>query len=388
MGIALLVVGLVLVVFATWVMVRHARNGKTIGPLVIVIFLGGLVSAGFGISDLNSSPSSTGMSSTGDTVIHYGPQTPRDNCKDGFYVQPAAHAENKVSSVQTTGDPTTWPAQAVQIAKHDPAVLQLYWNETPNGQKNPLTQAQLAKLVGAQGTKNYGCYTAAGRDLWNQMKGAYENATVTAGKAPAVGVNTGVNASTDTAFQEPSGPITGNRTAAVIKFQDGSVIWEMQRCKNIVTTSEILAIPGPSTPTCESVYGPSVTGNYIPGAYPNGCVKHCPKVACGPNGTNAPPVQSNPGIDTSPTPGYTPGGAEQVTQAQAPPANPYTPNPAYGSNPPPGQSAPPGADNGNTSGGGSSGVSHPTGTTTPGGTTPATGSDPCADPNATTCTAG
>jgi hypothetical protein len=344
------------------------------------------------------------------STVALGPQKPRGNCQDGFYVQAAAHAGNKVSSALTTGDPKTWPAQAMEIAKHDPAVLQLYWNKTPNGMKFPITDAH--QLVGAPGSPDYGCYTALGRDIWNQALGAYENATIVASQAPSFGVNTGVNASTDTPFQEPAGTITGNLTAAKITFQNGTMVWEMQRCKNIVSTSPIPGIPTqgsvPSgtvptgtvpTTTPHTCAQQSVGKDLVTGTYPN-CVKQCiNQTACGPNGINAPPVAAG---DPGHTPGYVPGSAETAAGAQTPPIDPYKPNPVYGSNPPPGQNAPPGADGGNPTGGGTAGVSNPSGTPNPGGgaaqaptttvvTTPtgttivSTGGNPCADPNTPGC---
>jgi hypothetical protein len=319
----------VIVLVAAFVAWRVWRIRLIFAAIPVVIVL--LFAIGVFGSSPNHSTSGGNSTTAAQTPVDLGPQQPRNNCQDGFYVLVEPHAGNKVSSVQTTGDPTTWPTQVMQIAMHDPAVLQLYWNKTPAGQKSPITDVH--QLVGAKGTLDYGCYTAAGRDLWNKMDGAYINATVKPGVAPAVGINTGVLAGSDTPFQEPAGAISGDRTAAVITFQNGTTIWEMKRCKNIVTSSNS-PIPGiqtmvpPSTPsvpnttpttvppTPKTCADESVGKDIVTGTYPN-CTKHCVSAtACGVNGQDSNHPQQGNGNLAEPTAGHTSGAAEANAAAQ------------------------------------------------------------------------
>jgi hypothetical protein len=417
-----LVIGIAIVV-ATVIIVRHRirhspRGLRLFGALTAVaaVVVGGIMVVS-GASSLGaaSPPAHHHTSTTTTTAPKPAPLPKRTDCLDGDYVTVLPHAGNKASSVPTTGPQSGYWLQALAVAKHDYANLVLYWNKSPEGKLNPITTpAQMAALVGAKGTPDYGCYTIAGVDLWNKLQGEWAAAQSTAAQAPGYGVNTGVQASSDTAFQEPAGPITGDLTADKLTFPNGDVIYILKRCKNVVTTSSSTNLPtlvpsAPGTPTpglsCASL---SVGKDLIVGTWPN-CTKVCVNATdCGPNGVNAPKVSANDPAQVAPTPYYGGRGtAEKVTAAQAPPANAYQPNPNYGSNPQAGQASPPGADNGNGTGGGSAGVSNPTGTPNPGGgtaqptqtttvttptgtttvTIPGTG-NPCDDPNSPACTAG
>jgi hypothetical protein len=163
------------------------------------------------------------------------------------------------------------------------------------------------------------------------------------------------------------------------------------------TTTTTHTTPPPTTTTTHTTPPPTTTTTHTtppPTTTTPPAVKVCYKAApgCGPNGVNAPSVQSgNPGG----TPNYTPGTAEKVTGAQQAPATPYQPNPVYGSNPPAGGAAPPGAGNGVPSGT-SAGVGAPSGTPNPGGavaqpstppsaTSTGPSGNPCENPNAPGC---
>jgi len=159
-----------------------------------------------------------------------------------------------------------------------------------------------------------------------------------------------------------------------------------------IAVHKVILPPGTTTATPPP---PPVKTGPPPSSVTPPQVKICYKAApgCGPNGVNAPSVQSgNPGG----TPNYVPGTAEKVTSAQqAPVTNPYVPNPVYGSNPPAGSVSPSGADNGvpsGTSGGviAPSGTPNPTGATAqpsiaPTGTTSGSTGNLCEDPNALGC---
>lgn len=97
--------------------------------------------------------------------------------------------------------------------------------------------------------------------------------SVTAGEAPANGYNTGVKSVTgDTGTMtvvvgadQPG--ISGDRKAIRIELEDGTVIWVMARCGNIVTEAKPPLPPGPTDEkdACPNISGnqPSVPDGYI-----------------------------------------------------------------------------------------------------------------------------
>jgi hypothetical protein len=88
------------------------------------------------------------------------------------------------------------------------------------------------------------CLSAAGRDLYNQFAGALnaKGTTFAEGDAPATGYNSGVSGGTYQVYATPG--VTGNRKAIKVTLANGTVVWIMVRCGNVVYST-----PPPGVPT-------------------------------------------------------------------------------------------------------------------------------------------
>lgn len=91
------------------------------------------------------------------------------------------------------------------------------------------------------------CLSSAGRDLYNQFAGALnaKGTTFAEGDAPANGYNTQVSGGIFQVFSAPG--VTGNRKAIKVTMSNGTVVWIMVRCANVVYSS-----PPPGVPTTPS----------------------------------------------------------------------------------------------------------------------------------------
>lgn len=392
--IALLIISLIILAVAgvVWFFMRVWAPIMTVvtalgAALLLVFFI--VLAASSGGSGKTSASNQPSPSPSASSLNFTYTQLPAKDCDGGYNVVEDPNIGNRVVSTGVPGTAQKSVDTVMKIAQHDPRVLYLYYNAAPMGQNKPLKT--VTELVDPKA--HNGCYSEEGRLIYGETLGAYESAVKAVGQAPAVGINTGIY-NHGSPFQEPAGPITGNRTATLVTFKNGQQMAILHRCGNVVVKKPIPHIPTPQpkpkpkphphptptptpTPTCK---GPSNEVSVVNGQ----CVKHCPKAGgCGPNGQNAPPVQQdNPGG----TKGYGGGGcdAECVSGHQTPPADPYSPDPTYGSHPSPGQSAPPGAGNPSDPPGGSSGTGAPQGSPNPGGGTAQPG-NPCEDPNAPGC---
>jgi hypothetical protein len=161
--------------------------------------------------------------------VDFGPQRKADQCVAGFNVKLDKNNGNKlVSKGIDTAHPHHAVKQILKYAKHDPRILQVYWNASPLGKKHPVKDAKSL-------TKN-GCYTAHARDLYNQLLAEYKTATVKKSSV-TYGRNTGAYPNGN-AFQESAGAITGDTRAVRIKFSNGDVIYALHRCGNVVTKTK------------------------------------------------------------------------------------------------------------------------------------------------------
>jgi hypothetical protein len=162
------------------------------------------------------------------------PQKTPDQCVDGFNVVLDKNLNDRLIS---EGVDVSHPKKAIDevltSAKHDPRNLQVYYNATPLGKQAPVKDSK--SLV------EDGCYSAEGRDIWNQTYAQYKSATVKRSQAPAEGTNTFVNASTGS-YQE-TGQITGNRDAVKVTFTNGDRVHILKRCGNVVSETPIPNVP-------------------------------------------------------------------------------------------------------------------------------------------------
>lgn len=80
-----------------------------------------------------------------------------------------------------------------------------------------------------------GCLSQEGQVLWYQFEGALtaKGTTVTVGEAPSNGTNSGVDSNGTFGVAEQPG-VNGDRKAIYIELRDGSSVWIMVRCGNVV----------------------------------------------------------------------------------------------------------------------------------------------------------
>ncbi len=91
------------------------------------------------------------------------------------------------------------------------------------------------------------CLSTAGQTLFHQFEGALnaKGTTFAEGDAPANGYNTQVSGGIFQVFSAPG--VTGNRKAIKVTMSNGTVVWIMVRCANVVYSS-----PPPGVPTTPS----------------------------------------------------------------------------------------------------------------------------------------
>jgi hypothetical protein len=82
------------------------------------------------------------------------------------------------------------------------------------------------------------CLSQDGQELYYQLKGALnaQGTVVEEGDAPSNGTNTGISDDVFGAADQPG--VSGDRKAIKITFPDGTVIWIMVRCGNVVYPGE------------------------------------------------------------------------------------------------------------------------------------------------------
>ena len=168
-------------------------------------------------------------------------------------------------------------------------------------------------------TDNKGCATDATVKLKIALDVARATArSITLGEAPVNGTNTGVQ--NGQVVSDPGGTISGNRKAIKIVLADGSTIWIMARCGNIVTSGPPIFPPGKTdNPPCTDKCTPPIIHVCLPPT-PHGTWPLCKdgSIVAPSTDTTAPTGGGN-----SVVPG--PGAPTQIVVL---PATPYTPPPA------------------------------------------------------------
>jgi hypothetical protein len=97
---------------------------------------------------------------------------------------------------------------------------------------------------------NDNCLSAAGQILYYQFEGALnaKGTTFAEGDAPATGYNSGVNG--NGTYQVYAAPgVTGNRKAIKVTLPNGTVVWIMIRCGNVVYSTPPPGVPTTTPPT-------------------------------------------------------------------------------------------------------------------------------------------
>ena len=177
-------------------------------------------------------------------------------------------------------------------------------------------------------TDSKGCATDATVKLKIALDVARATArSITLSEAPTNGTNTGVE--NGQVVSDPGGTIGGNRKAIQIVLSDGTTIWIMARCGNIVTSGPPIFPPGKTDNPCPP-------GNEIPDCAPKSThAKDYTLPEAKPSVTNGPvPVEIPPVVVTTvpggggvvDTPTNTPG-TETGTTAPGATAPPPTPTP-------------------------------------------------------------
>lgn len=279
---------------------------------------------------------------------------------------------NKGGKIISTGIDTSNPvkglSQIEDVAAHDPRVLTLYWNASP-----------LAKTNGAitnpsSLSDGHGCYTQDAANKFEELKGAYESASATPSTAPANGNNTGaVSGGTVYQISGVSGAAS-SRSAIEFKFPDGTIVYAMKRCGNLVTPPGTTIPKVPTKPGPSPKPKPSPSHSPSPSPSPSPSSSKCATLHHNSNGTTtcgtplSGPEQQNPKAEPSTT-GYPGNGETVIAKETASPSDPYSPDPTYGTQ----GSPPPGKDTGTGRTGTGAGIGpSPAGPSAPGGTTPVT----------------
>lgn len=185
-----------------------------------------------------------------------------------------------------------------------------------------------------------GCATDAAVELSTRIQLAIAGAkSITPSTAPSTGYNSSVV--NNAVVGASSSGISGNRKAILITLSDGTQVWIMARCGNLVTTGPVT--PPPSSPpsgctgtSCNGTPSCTETGTCTPPTceQQNGG-KECKVAAQDPVNQGNAPVGGGRNQDPGP------GTYQAPTQVTQPPSTPYTPP------------APPAPTTGSSSGSGS-----------------------------------
>jgi hypothetical protein len=145
-------------------------------------------------------------------------------------------------------------------------------------------------------TDSKGCATDATVKLKIGLDVAIATAhSITLGEAPANGTNTGVE--NGKVVSDVGGTISGNRKAIQIVLSDGTTIWIMARCGNIVTSGPPIFPPGKTdNPPCQE------TGTCVPVVCPPNLPHGTPATGCKDTPAQAPNHSGGNGTSYSPTP--------------------------------------------------------------------------------------
>jgi len=173
------------------------------------------------------------------------------------------------------------------------------------------------------------CLSAAGRDLYNQFAGALnaKGTTFAEGDAPATGYNSGVNSNgTYQVYATPG--VTGNRKAIKVTLANGSVVWIMVRCGNVVYSTPPPGVPTTTPPTTTPPTTPPTLEKKVPSQDP--AAQGNAPVGGGKN------IDPGPGVYVPPAQMSQPPAAPRVN-----PAPPVVKAPPIGSIPDPVQPPPP-----------------------------------------------
>ncbi len=142
-------------------------------------------------------------------------------------------------------------------------------------------------------TDSKGCATDATVKLKIALDVARATArSITLSEAPVNGTNTGVE--NGQVVSDPGGTISGNRKAIQIVLADGSTIWIMARCGNIVTSGPPIFPPGKTD-------NPPCTDKCLP----NPCPPGNENPDCAPKSTHAKDYtlpEGKPSVTNGPTP--------------------------------------------------------------------------------------
>lgn len=112
------------------------------------------------------------------------------------------------------------------------------------------------------------CLSAAGRDLYNQFAGALnaKGTTFAEGDAPENGYNTQVSSGTYQVFSAPG--VSGNRKAIKVTLANGSVVWILVRCGNVVYSTPPPGVPTTTPPTTTPPTTPPTLEKKVPSQDP------------------------------------------------------------------------------------------------------------------------
>lgn len=320
---------------------KTAVSAAISGSLAIVFLVGALISStGLSVSNPDTKMSSPKPSSTASATPN-----PKE-CAASWKMETSTYANNRWFSDGITEIKTAkTPEDAAKAAK--------VW--TAGVRKDASLLAGAAKYFLKQDvdkatlTDSKGCASDKAVDLAIALDLKLANAqSIVPDQAPSNGYNSGVNGGNVIGDTTPG--VGGNRTAIKIILEDGSTIWIMARCGNVVTNGPPPVPPGttdnpppppkpvciynpalsPDSPYCHQSKDPKADVVAPQGTTPLG---HDPVQTTAPAPKPAPlqpttPVVTNPGTPApgaSPAP-VTPTPAPSIPPSQAPaPTDPGTP---------------------------------------------------------------
>lgn len=219
---------------------------------------------------------------------------------------------NKVISTGlTTPDTEKIRKQVLELNKHDPNALFLYYNASPLGTTSPLTSVQ--ELVEGE-VKDGSCFSVKGLAAFNEWAVLWKVAILTPVDAMPPGwTNTGVGENGPTSGAPP----TGDTSGVIVGFPNSNVKHGvMNRCGN-----PVVATPPPNVPKGPTDEPPPTTPTTEKPPLSYECQQN--GVNCPPGVVNdvvQPPQDNNTsGVDTGPTPGAP---ADPPPPAVRPPGDP------------------------------------------------------------------
>jgi hypothetical protein len=299
------------------------RLAALVGLVAFIVF-GLLFGSEHASSEANATPKASAAALVG------------TSCDPQYVQTPANNNDNKVD-----GDfEAKYAAATAGAANLSDAQRQLLLTETAN---NAHRLAIWSSAFGLHANPNDwqplvsgNCLSAAGRDLYNQFAGALnaKGTTFAEGDAPANGYNTQVASGTFQVFSAPG--VSGNRKAIKVTMANGSVVWIMVRCGNVV-----YGTPPPGVPTTTPSTPPPTT-NTCPPSTPYGTWPVCKSgPSADPASRSNAPVGGGTSSDSGPGTYVPPAQMSQPPATQpAAPAAPKVTTPPVGSSPDP-VSAPP-----------------------------------------------